>query len=232
MINEQRWISSINRKNTETAESFNQINHNRWINTISKKNTYNSVKKYFIMGTLFISGLLLVLVVKNETKNLQKEINILEASVNVIKYNLDQAILDNEVITSPENISLLAKEYLNSDLKPYKRSQIQNINNKSETLKETDINKANLTKNIKSEISKRVSEKKREIEKIKQFYSNPKSIPTVAKVQVAKSLKNKKTLLKNAYESPKDIFDPARIQKWGVVQLVKLFLGIPVVPGR
>ena len=40
MINEQRWISSINRKNTETAESFNQINHNRWINTISKKNTY------------------------------------------------------------------------------------------------------------------------------------------------------------------------------------------------
>ena len=33
-----------------------------------------------------------------------------------IKFNLKQAILDNEVITSPENISKLAKEYLNIDL--------------------------------------------------------------------------------------------------------------------
>ena len=68
------------------------------------------------MAVLFVCGLLFVSVIKNETRNLEKEINSLRASNNVIKFNLDQAILDNEVITSPENISRLAKEYLNTDL--------------------------------------------------------------------------------------------------------------------
>ena len=61
------------------------------------------------MTVLFICGLLFVSVVKNETRNLQKEINNLEANINLIKFNLDQAILDHEVITSPENISFSKK---------------------------------------------------------------------------------------------------------------------------
>ena len=84
-------------------------------------------------------GLILVSAIKNGTRNLQKEINNLEASVNVIKFNLDQAILDNEVITSPEYISLLAKEYLSIDLVSYKRSQIKQLN--GENKKFTKINK-------------------------------------------------------------------------------------------
>ena len=78
------------------------------------------------MNSFIVCGLLFVSVVKNETRNLQKEINNLETSINLIKFNLDQAFLDNEVITSPENISRLAKEYLNINFISYKRSQINN----------------------------------------------------------------------------------------------------------
>ena len=104
MINQDKWISSLSKKNIRFSNTTNQIDHDRWINTIPKKNTHNSaqkyslnsVQKYSLMAILFIFGLLFVSVVKNETRNLQKEINNLEASVNVIKFNLDQSILDNE----------------------------------------------------------------------------------------------------------------------------------------
>ena len=45
---------------------------------------------------------MLVSAIKNESKILQKEINNLYASINTLKYNLHQASLDQEVITSPE----------------------------------------------------------------------------------------------------------------------------------
>ena len=100
----------------------NQVDCYRWVNTIPKKDTFNNVAtynnpawKYSLVVVLFVCGLLFVSAVKNKTRNLEKEINSLRASNNVTKFNLDQAILDNEVITSPENISLLAKEYLNID---------------------------------------------------------------------------------------------------------------------
>ena len=40
---------------------------------------------------------------------------------------MNQAILDNEVITSPENISRFAKEYLNTNFVFYKKSQIRQL---------------------------------------------------------------------------------------------------------
>jgi hypothetical protein len=70
---------------------------------------------------------MIVSAVKNETRNLQKEINNLQASINITQFNLDRATLDNEVLTSPENISRLAKEYLYSDFRVYKKSQIKNL---------------------------------------------------------------------------------------------------------
>ncbi len=115
MINQDKWINSIPKINNKFDENIKQLDSNRWVNTISKKttysskNSYGSVKKYSLVAILFVSGLLLVSAVKNETRNLQKEINNLEASIDVAKFNLKQAILDNEVITAPENIFRLAK---------------------------------------------------------------------------------------------------------------------------
>ena len=84
-------------ENNNTSNISNELNHDKWINTIPKKNTTNSFQKYSLMTALFIFGLLSVSVVKNETRNLQKEINNLESSVNIIRYNLDQAILDRHM---------------------------------------------------------------------------------------------------------------------------------------
>ena len=249
MINRDKWIGSLPNINTEFNKITNQLDHDRWVNTIPKQNTYNSVnkntygsvKKYSLMATLFVCGLLFVSAIKNETRNLQKIINNLEASINVIKFNLDQAILDNEVITSPENISLLAKEYLSIDLVSYKRSQIKQLND--ENKKFTKINKItkekikkkkikNLSNNIKTQIAKKVDKKKTEIIKLQELYSNPKSIPNEVKTQVAKKIEEEKVKLKNIYNAPKDIITFKKIGKWSMVQVVKTFLGMPIIPGR
>ena len=122
MINQHKWIKSLPKTNIKFNGEENQADHSRWLNTIPQKNTYNSVAwKYSLSVVLFICGLLFVSVIKNETRNLEKEIDSLRASNKVIKFNLDQAILDNEVITSPENISRLAKEYLDNDFIFYKK---------------------------------------------------------------------------------------------------------------
>ena len=76
----------------------------------SKKKLNNSIKKYSFINNCIYFGLIFVSVVKNETRNLEKEINNLRATINEIKFNLYQTVLDHEVITSPENISKLAEK--------------------------------------------------------------------------------------------------------------------------
>ena len=247
MINQDRWIDSLPKGNSKFTKGANELDPHRWVNTIPvpnsvpKKNTYNSVKKYSLMTILFVCGLLFVSVLKNETRNLQKEINKLEAAINVIKFNLNQAILDNEVITSPENISRLAKEYLNINLTSYKRSQIKNLNDKTEEFtkvnkikkKETSKEKIkNLSTSIKSQVAKKIEKKKTEIKKLQELYNDPRTIPDEFKTQVSKQIKEKEIGLRNIYNSPKEVFTLERVGKWSVIQVVKLFLGIPIVPGR
>ena len=247
MINQDKWIDSLLKTNIKFNEETNQIDHYRWINTISKKRTYNAVrkysavKKYTLMTVLFVCGLLFVSALKNGTRNLEKEINNLRASVNVIKFNLNQTILDNEVITSPENISRLAKEYLNIDLVSYKKSQIKKLRDENE--KFTKVNKIkkekivkkkirNLSDGIKTQVAKRIEIKKTEMRKLQELYYNPKSIPKEIKTQVAVQIEEKKNAIRNIYSAPKDIFTLETVGRWSVIQVVKLFLGIPVMPGR
>ena len=247
MINQDKWIDSLRKTNIKFNEETNQIDHYRWVNTIPKKETYNVVKKYSgirkysLITVLFVCGLLFVSALKNGTRNLEKEINNLRASVNVIKFNLNQTILDNEVITSPENISRLAKEYLNIDLVSYKKSQIKKLRDENEKftkvnkIKKEKINKKkikNLSDKLKTQIAKKVDKKKTEIIKFQELYSNPKSIPKEIKTQVAVQIEEKKNEIRNIYSAPKDIFTLERVGRWSVIQVVKLFLGIPVIPGR
>ena len=247
MINQDKWINSIPKINNKFDEKIKQLDSNRWVNTISKKttygskNSYGSVKKYSLTAILFVSGLLLVSAVKNETRNLQKEINNLEASIDVAKFNLKQAILDNEVITTPENISRLAKEYLNTSLVSYKRSQIKQLSDENEKftkvnkVKKEKINKKktkNLTASIKKQVAKRIETKKTEMRKLQELYYNPKSIPKEIKTQVAVQIEEKKNEIRNIYNAPKDIFTLERVGRWSVIQVVKLFLGMPIIPGR
>jgi len=244
MINQDKWIDSLPKTNIKFNEDPNQLDHYRWVNTIPKKKTYNAVRKYpairkystarkySFMAVLFVCGLLFVSVVKNETRNLENVINSLRASNNVIKFNLNQAILDNEVIISPENISRLAKEYLDTDFISYKQSQIRQLNGNKTTIAKLKKENNNLPKKIKLKITKRIEATKTEIKKLQELYSKPESIPGEIKTQVAKKIEEKKNVIKNIYNSPKEVITLERAQKWAAVQVVKVFLGIPIVPGR
>ena len=238
MINQDKWIDSLPRTNIKFNEDPNQLDHYRWVNTIPKKKTYNVVKKYSavrkysFITVLFVCGLLFVSAVKNETRNLEKVINSLRASNNVIKFNLDQAILDNEVIISPENISRLAKEYLDTDFISYKQSQIRQLNGNKVTIVKLNKENNNLPKKIKLRITKRVEATKTEIKKLQELYSKPESIPGEIKTQVAKKIEEKKNVIKNIYNSPKETITSEKAQKWAAIQAVKIFLGIPIIPGR
>ena len=90
----------------------------------------------------------------------------------------------------------------------------------------------NLAASVKSQIAKEVERKKMEIKKLQEMYSDPKSIPDEIKTQVAIKIKEKKNELKNLYSSPKETITLKKVQKWAVVQVVKVFLGMPIIPGK
>jgi hypothetical protein len=234
MINQDKWLNSLPNNSYKNSQEIEQLNHQVWENTIPKKNNNILPKKYFLMTTVLIISLLIVPFIKNKTRNLEKEISSLEAVVNSIDFNLSQAILDNEVITSPENIAKLAKEHLNKDLVYYKKSQIRDLNNPNKGKKEKTLgnNKKNFSESIKTQVKKKIENKKKEIVKLQEIYKNPKSLPGEIKIKVAKQIEEKKFELKNLYESPKDIITLKRAGNWGIIQVVKAFLGIPIIPGR
>jgi len=50
----------------------------------------------------------------------------------------------------------------------------------------------------------------------------------VAQVQI----EEKKNEIRNIYSAPKVIFTLERVGRWSVIQVVKLFLGMPIIPGK
>ena len=241
MINQDKWLNSLPKNKNITNDKIEQVDPNRWVNTISKNKTYNPIQKYSLMVILFVSSLFLISIVKNETRNLQKEINNLEASIKKINYNLDQAILDNEVITSPENISRLATEYLNINFVSYKKNQIKRLGDDMDIISEPvekDVSSKSVEKNeklsatLKKGIAKKIEKKRTEIRKLQQLYAQPETIPGEIKTQVAKKIKKKKIELKKLYSSPKEVITLEKAQKWAAVQVVKVFLGMPIIPGK
>ena len=88
----------------------------------------------------------------------------------------------------------------------------------------------NLSTKIKSGITKKIEKKKTEIRKLQALYSKPGALPGAIKTQVAMKIERKKIELKNIYSEPKDVFTLERVGRWSVVQVVKLFLGMPIIP--
>ena len=227
MINKSKWLESLPKNNLYNVE-IDQLDHDRWVNTIPKSNTYNSIKKYSFAAILFVCGLILVSAIKNETRNLQKEINNLQASVRVLKFNLNQTILDNEVLTSPENISKLAKEHLDTDFMHYKKIQIKKFSDEIVVKKENK----KLNDSLKSKLANKIYQKKVEIKKLQEIYNSPETIPGEVKNHIAKKIEKKTIELQNIYKSPKDIITLEKVNRWAAIQVVKVFLGMPIIPGR
>ena len=89
-----------------------------------------------------------------------------------------------------------------------------------------------LTADIKTKVKKNLKRKKEELKKLEALYKKPQEIPEEIKKHLSKKIKNKKNEIQTLYSSPKEVVTFEKIKKWGAVQVVKVFLGIPVMPGR
>ena len=230
MIDHGRWINTLPIiKNKDFNDNTYSTNPNKWTDTIPKKKTKNGVKKFSFTLVLFVIGLILVSTIKNKTRNLQKDINNLQASISNLEKDLYKATLDYEVITSPANISQLAEKYLETELVYYKKSQIEKLNEKVEK-----PIASNVTKNsqIKFKVAQKIKEKKIELQKLKELYKQPEKIPDEIRVSLAKRIEKKKVELKRLYQNPTESINMNKIQQWGALQLVKAFLGVPMIPGK
>ena len=82
------------------------------------------MRNILILTTL-ISGLIFTSLVKNKTRLLEKELLYLDNEINSLNFNLNEASLDFEYLTTPKHISLLAKDFLDENFSYYKESQIK-----------------------------------------------------------------------------------------------------------
>ena len=83
--------------------------------------------------------------------------------------------------------------------------------------------------------AKKIEAKKTELVKLQELYSKPEEIPKELKLQVAKKIKAKRnelSELKKLFSEPENILTSKKVQQWAGLQIVKIFLGIPIVPGR
>ena len=78
-----------------------------------------------LISITLISGLVFTSLIKNKTRLLEKELFYLDNEINSLNFNLNEASLDFEYLTTPKHISLLAKDFLDEDFSYYKESQIK-----------------------------------------------------------------------------------------------------------
>jgi len=229
MMDPYIWLKTLPGNTKSQEEEKYKIEPNTWINSVSKKKINRLSKKYFFTAGLFVLGLVFVSVVKNITRDIEKEINILQASINELKISLHKEDLEYGFISSPENIAKLAKEHLVSNFAPYKKSQIKQLN-KIEKIKNKDDKKKKKT--IAFKVAKKIDKKKKELKKLQEIYSDPSELPKEIKLQIAKKIKNTKKEIKSIYYSRGELLTQERVKNWAGLQLVKIFFGIPIVPGR
>ena len=108
---------------------------------------------------------------------------------------------------------------------------LKDLNEKSDSKILTE-KKQKLTEEMKLKLAKKVKETKTELKKLQEIYSKPENIPKEVKIQIETKIKETKKELKQLYSDPKGAIDKGKAQQWVVVQIVKAFLGIPMIPGR
>ena len=84
------------------------------------------MRNILILITL-ISGLIFTSLVKNKTRLLEKELLHLDNEINSLNFNLNEASLDFEYLTTPKHISFLVKNFLDENFSYYKKSQIKKL---------------------------------------------------------------------------------------------------------
>ena len=86
-IDPNKWIETLPNNNLKNKTEENNLDNEKWISTIPKKDN-KTIKKYSLSLIIIVIGLISVSVIKNKTRNLQKEISNLNASIDILKKNL------------------------------------------------------------------------------------------------------------------------------------------------
>jgi hypothetical protein len=159
-----------------------------------------------------ISGLIFTSLIKNKTRLIEKELLYLDNEINILSSDLSEASLDFHYLTTPERISLLAKNFLDENFMYYKEYQIK--------------------KSFKPEKDLAI------LKKLKNNYTFSQlstSEFTNKKTNVTKETNNGQLLIakridnKNPQKSEK-IASSKKVQQWVGIQIIKALLGIPTMP--
>ncbi len=169
------------------------------------------MRNILILITL-ISGLIFTSLIKNKTRLLEKELIYLDKEINILSSDLSEANLDFHYLTTPERISLLAKNFLNENFIYYKESQIK--------------------KSIKPEKDLVILKKSRNNHTFSQLSTRKF---TNKKMNVTNEIDNEQLIIaqridrKNPQKSKK-IISSKKVQQWAGIQIIKALLGIPTIP--
>jgi hypothetical protein len=150
--------------------------------------------------------------IKNKTRLLEKELLYLDKEINILSSDLSEANLDFHYLTTPERISLLAKNFLNENFIYYKESQIK--------------------KSIKPEKDLVILKKSRNNHTFSQLSTRKF---TNKKTNVTNEIDNEQLIIaqridrKNPQKSKK-IISSKKVQQWAGIQIIKALLGIPTIP--
>ena len=171
------------------------------------------MRNILILITL-ISGLIFTSLIKNKTRLLEKDLLYLDNEINSLTSILSEASLDFQYLTTPKNVSLLAKNFLDENFFYYKKSQIK--------------------KSIKAAKDLVILKKLTNDNTFKQS-SIEKSVNK--KSNVAKRIDNSqllivKTIYNRQPQRSEKIVVSKKVQKWVGLQVIKALLGIPSIPGK
>jgi hypothetical protein len=169
------------------------------------------MRNILILITL-ISGLIFTSLVKNKTRLLEKDLLYLDNEINSLISILSEANLDFQYLTTPNNVSFLAKNFLDENFVYYKKSQIK--------------------ESIKAEKDLVILKKLTNDNAFKQS-SREKSVNK--KSNIAKRIDNSQLLIakridKKEPKRSKKIVSSKKVQQWAGIQIIKALLGIPTIP--
>ena len=194
---------------------------------------------------ILISGLILTSLIKNKTRLLEKELANLNKEITILSSNLIGASLEFEYLSTPKNILLLSKNFLDENFSYYKKSQLKkSIKLEKDLTVELNENNSNLSKKINNGqllIAKKIDT---EIvgdaftgeETVKYFtiFKKLKNDNTVNQFSVEESVNMKSNIAKEINngqsQEPKEIAISKKVPKWVGLQIIKSFLGIPAMP--
>ena len=216
------------------------------------------MRNILILITL-ISGLIFTSLVKNKTRLLEKELLYLDNEINSLNFNLNEASLDFEYLTTPKNISLLVKNFLDENFSYYKESQIKksikpekdlailkklkndntftqlstekSVNKKSNVAKEIDNRQLLATKNIETQITEDAFTGEETI----KYLAILKKLKNNNTASQLSTRINKKSNVAKEIDNPqlqgsKKISVSKKVHNWAGLQIIKSFLGIPSIP--